>query len=210
MATEQETLVKRGPYKSGVERKKQIIEAARLQLIEQGYHNFSIRKVAKRVGLSAGNVQHHFSSRLELIAAMLDYVIENYFTEFDQAIANIKDPKEKLFIIIQHVTRDLTTLNTTVFFPEMWSLANHEPEIDELVEEMYRVYRNVYERLAIEINPALSQTQAENFALFLASSLEGHTVFIGHNKKHTHACEAVITMAYNMALGMLNSGNIPK
>ena len=34
---------KRGPYKAGLERQKQILEAARQLLVEEGGHNFSIR-----------------------------------------------------------------------------------------------------------------------------------------------------------------------
>lgn len=209
MTIEQVKTTKRGPYKSGLERQKQIIEAARELVIEEGYHNFSIRKVAKRVGLSAGNVQHHFSSRVELMAAMLDSVIEFYMDNLDRVILEAESPEEKLFLVIQHITKDLTTRKTTQFFPEIWSLANHEPEIDALVESMYQSYRSVYQGLAQEINPDLSDAQALNFAVFLSSSLEGHTMFIGHNKKHTHACDAVIKMAYDMAINMLKTANIP-
>ena len=35
---------KKGPYKAGLERQKQILEAARQLLVEEGGHNFSIRK----------------------------------------------------------------------------------------------------------------------------------------------------------------------
>ncbi len=200
---------KRGPYKSGIERQKQILDEATQLLIEEGYHNFSIRKVAKRVGLSAGNIQHYFPTRDKLVSEMLESIIENYFVEFDRMEQSIESPKQYLFNIIQHVIRDLTTEFTTVFFPELWSLANHEPEFDQLVENMYVRYRTVYKTIALQINPELSEKQAENLALFLSSSIEGHTMFIGHNKTHTDSCEAIVQMTYRMAITMIESGDIP-
>ncbi|MCE2026744.1 TetR/AcrR family transcriptional regulator [Sessilibacter corallicola] len=201
---------KRGPYKSGIERQKQILEEATQLLIEEGYHNFSIRKVAKRVGLSAGNIQHYFPTRDKLVSDMLESIIANYFVEFDRIEEGTSSPKQYLFKIIQHVVNDLTSEFTTVFFPELWSLANHEPEFDQLVENMYQRYREVYKTIALQINPELSEKQAENFALFLSSSIEGHTMFIGHNKAHTHSCDSIIQMAYNMSITMIESGDIPE
>ena len=205
-----ETGVKRGPYKAGLERQKQILVEARNLLIEEGYHNFSIRKVAKRVGISAGNLQHHFATRDDLVAAMLDHVISVYLLRLEELKEEASSPKECLQNVIEFVTRDLQTRETTIFFPEIWSLSNHDETINKLMEHMYEVYRKVYQDIALQMNPDLTLEQRRLIALFIYATIEGHTMFIGYQKSDAYACESVIKMIVNMAVQTIESGNVPK
>ncbi len=49
-------------------RRKQIVQTAAACFIEQGFHQTSIRDIAKRAGISLGNLYNHFSSKTDLIA----------------------------------------------------------------------------------------------------------------------------------------------
>lgn len=200
---------KRGPYKAGLERQKQILEAARKLLIDEGYHNFSIRKVAKKVGISPGNLQHHFATREELVSAMLDEVISVYILQLGELRNKAPGPKDCLKSVIEFVTRDLQTRDTTVFFPEIWSLSNHDAYVDGLMQNMYEVYRKIYQDITLEINPSLSEKQCQLIALFISSIIEGHTMFIGFKKSYNQDCEDVIIMIYDTAIQLIESGNIP-
>ncbi|MEG3766507.1 TetR/AcrR family transcriptional regulator [Alteromonas sp. 14N.309.X.WAT.G.H12] len=206
---QKKNLPKRGPYKSGLERQKQIVEAARILLIDEGYHNFSIRKVAKKVGISPGNLQHHFATRDELVSAMIDHVIGKYLLLIEDIKNKAPSPKACLFEVIEFVTRDLQTRDTTVFFPEIWSLSNHDQYIDGLMQKMYEVYRRTYQDIALQINPDLSEEQGRLIALFISSTIEGHTMFIGYKKSYNQMCEGVIKMICSMALQLIESGEIP-
>ncbi len=64
-------------YTKGERRIKIILEAAEQLLIDSGYHNFSMRKVATKAGVSVGNLQHYFHSKDKLMEAILDQVIQN-------------------------------------------------------------------------------------------------------------------------------------
>ena len=50
-----------------LERRKHIVEAAAICFIEQGFHQTSIRDIAKRAGISLGNLYNHFESKTALI-----------------------------------------------------------------------------------------------------------------------------------------------
>ncbi|MFT6694243.1 MAG: AcrR family transcriptional regulator [Neolewinella sp.] len=198
----------RGPYKSGLLTQKSIIDAAIELLMDSGYHNFSLRKVALRVGISGGNLQHHFKSKQELTVAMLDTLISAYLVEF-QTISNANhSPIVRLRKILEHVIIDLNTRATTVIFPELWSLANHDKRVSASVDDMYERYRAVLKTCITEINPTLNPTQVEKMALFICASLEGHTMFIGYNKKWTHHTESIVEMAFQSFLHMIEEGNI--
>lgn len=199
----------RGPYKKSAETRAAIIRGAIDLLVEEGYHNFSLRKVAVRAGVSIGNLQHHFESKEKLIAVMLDDVISGYLEEFQGLIRTTESPKEQLRSVIKRVVEDLGTKETTMFFPELWSLGNHEPAVGDFMHEMYGKYRDIYKEIIPEINPRLSDEQVERAALFIASSLEGHTMFVGYGKSDNHQLNAVADMAYRNFLHMIESGSIP-
>ena len=49
-----------GAYKKGKDTRNQILNVARDLLIDEGYHNFSLRKVAEHAGIRVGNLQYYF------------------------------------------------------------------------------------------------------------------------------------------------------
>jgi AcrR family transcriptional regulator len=59
-----------------------ILDAAEQLMIQERYHNFSIRKVATRAGVTVGNLQYHFATKASLIEAMLDHCIARYLELF--------------------------------------------------------------------------------------------------------------------------------
>ena len=59
-----------------------ILLAAEKLLIDEGYHNFSLRKVAATADLTLGNLQYYFPSKDALIKAMLDNCIQRYLALF--------------------------------------------------------------------------------------------------------------------------------
>jgi AcrR family transcriptional regulator len=199
---------KRGPYKNGIERQKQILEATRKLFIEDGYHNFSFRKVARSIGISPGNLQHHFATRDDLVGAMLDYVVGNYLDEIDRLKHDSSSPKTYFLQVLRHIIKDLQTRDTTLFFPELWSLSNHDESVDRLMQRMYDNYRMVYVDIALQINPKLSRQNANVIALFISSSIEGHTVFIGHGKPHFSMCESIIKIIYQTSLNMIENPEV--
>ena len=61
----------RGPYRTGVRRREQIIDAATTVFAEYGYTGGSIRSIADRVGVSPASLLQHFGSKEGLLMAVL-------------------------------------------------------------------------------------------------------------------------------------------
>ena len=88
-----------------------------------------------------------------------------------------------------------------MFFPELWSLANHQASATQLMDDMYAQYRAVLKEVIKEINPKLKPSSVDRLALFISASIEGHTVFIGHGKpwqkqtkKTNQNCYAIVSI----------------
>ncbi|MCZ6831569.1 MAG: TetR/AcrR family transcriptional regulator [Gammaproteobacteria bacterium] len=187
-----------------------ILLAAEKLLIDEGYHNFSLRKVAATAGLTLGNLQYYYPSKDALTQAMLDNCIQRYLDRFEQIRAQVgADPEKQFRALIAEIIRDLNTRSTTVFFPELWSLANHDDHAVEFMDAMYDKYRIVLMEVITAINPALSQAQLKRLAVFISASIEGHTMFIGYKKPWARETDNIIEMAAESFLWLIHSGSIP-
>ena len=64
--------VRRGPYRTGVRRREQIIGAATAVFAEYGYAGGSVRTIADRIGVSPASLLQHFGSKEGLLMAVLE------------------------------------------------------------------------------------------------------------------------------------------
>jgi AcrR family transcriptional regulator len=187
-----------------------IVLAAEKLVIDEGYHNFSLRKVAAKAELTLGNLQYYFPSKDSLLKTMLDNCIQRYLDRFERTRAEAgADPEAQFIALISVIIRDLNSKSTTVFFPEVWSLANHDDHATEFMDAMYDKYRQVLMEVIALLNPALSNAQRQRLALFISASLEGHTMFIGHRKPWKKETENISALASQSFLWLIRSGEIP-
>ena len=170
--------------RKGNERIDQIMCAARDTLVRLGYQGFTMRAVAAECGISVGNLNYYYASKADLLADLLEMVIEGYLADFDDILAESdpRTPEQALERVIRFIIADLGTRETTVFFPELWALANHDSAASKRMHQLYAKARVVFDELIPKINPALSTMETRQVSLFLSASLEGHTMFIGYKK----------------------------
>ena len=196
-------------YRRGDETRSGLLAAAHRVLVTAGYANFSMRRVATEAGVSVGNLQYYFPTKDALTAALLDNVIEDYLLDFD-AMRSTGTPREQFERIIRAVFEDLRSPDTTRFFPELWSLSNHEPQLTARVDAMYARYRAVLAELVIGINPRIGEQQAAQLAVFFSSSIEGHTMFVGHEKPMEQDIDVYIAMAIDSFLHLICASGEPQ
>lgn len=188
-----------------------ILLSAEKLITEQGYHNFSLRKIADTAELTLGNLQYYFPNKDALMKAMLDNCIQRYLDKFEQLrLEGEKDPETQFRSIIKEVLIDLNKKTTTYFFPEIWSLSNHNQHADEFMDQMYERYRATLITEIAQLNPELNSQQLKRLAIFITSSIEGHTMFIGYKKPFEKETDNIIEMACQSFLWLIRSGKIPE
>lgn len=194
-----------GVYSKGRERAAGILDAAIRLLIDAGYHNLSMRAVADACGMGLGNLQHYFPTKDDLVRAMLDRVIAGYLRRFERIIEATDDPEAEFRAVIASVMQDLNKRRTTVLFPELWSLANHDRQLVPWLDRMYQSYRDVLSGLMLRMNPALTRRRADRLALFMSASIEGHTMFVGHGKPWRGETGALLAIAQQSFVWLVRS-----
>ncbi|RME62171.1 MAG: TetR/AcrR family transcriptional regulator [Alphaproteobacteria bacterium] len=183
-----------------------ILAAARDVLINEGYPNLTMRKIAQRAGITLGNLSYYYANKQDLLYDLVDAVLEGYRADFDSITENAAhSPQQQLAEIIRFVMRDLTTKETTHFFPELWALANHDRRAADCMENIYRMERGTLAKVIARMRPDLSAKDVALLALFLSASMEGHTMFIGHNAKHRRAAEPITNIAAHSFLALIET-----
>ena len=56
-------------------------------------------------------------------------------------------------------------------------------------------------------NPSISEERATDLALFITASLEGHTIFIGHDKPWSKKTASIIEMALESFTSLIEKGD---
>ncbi len=170
-------------HQKGLSRLLSILDAARDIFMDEGYTSLTMRKVATKANISIGNLNYYYRTKEDLLRDLLEYVITPYLEEFDRTRQNAgESPEKQLTAVLKFWIDDLATPETTVFFPECWALANHNPFVATLLDDMYIKARQVLNELIPQINPSLSQKESEQIALHMCASMEGLTIFAGHKK----------------------------
>lgn len=172
-----------GGYARGRDGHAQILRAALDLLVEQGYRAMSMRRVAEACGMKLGNLTYYFPTKEDLVRELLDAVISSYEIEFDAIVHETGvSAEDRLAEVCILILEDICTKKTTRIFPELWALSNHDAFVLERVQEMYARARVALEETIGEINPALPPDERAMLALFISGSMEGLTMFAGHEK----------------------------
>ncbi|MDX1666258.1 MAG: TetR/AcrR family transcriptional regulator [Saprospiraceae bacterium] len=76
--------------------REKIINASRSMLLEEGYRNFSLRKVAGQVGVTATSIYLHFDNKDHLIHTLIDESIVKLNKRLEETAAEHSDPVDRL------------------------------------------------------------------------------------------------------------------
>ncbi|PNH78177.1 TetR/AcrR family transcriptional regulator [Arthrobacter sp. AFG20] len=105
----------RGPYRSGVDRRREILEAAVSVFAREGYRAGSLRDVARSLGLTPGAIIHHFGSKEQLLVAVLDTRDDAVADSFPNAVRRgLLIEELRKIVAANENQRGLTTLYATL------------------------------------------------------------------------------------------------
>ena len=183
-----------------------ILEAASKILITDGYNGFTLRKVAAASNISIGNLNYHYPTKSALIDALLDHITDRIISGFTEVAEQAGESPEKRFrAVLEYWIDDLQTVETTVFFPEIWALANHYDFARDTAARSYSHARDILQSFISELNPSLSAQKIDQLAKLICASLEGLTVFVGHEKMWQRDHAAIKNLTIDNFVALINN-----
>jgi AcrR family transcriptional regulator len=177
---------KRGSYESGRKRTANILSAAKSILINGGYSEFTLRRIAREAGMELRHLQYYFNTKEQLLRALLDDVC----TFYDQQLVTIaSDPmheaEQRFLACIDYLLMENEQAESNTIFFELWALACHDEFAERAVSELYQHYCDQISSLLKDMDPNASKAERDRKAILIVALIEGLTLFIGHNKLKT-------------------------
>jgi len=134
------------------ERREQILSAAHDVAARRGLADLTIRRVAARASISSGLVLFHFKSKDQLLAALLDRLLETTTVlHVGPEIAAIAAPLDRLVALLRQEMDRLTRepRRTRVFF-EFWMAGLKSPGVRAKMRRELARYRAAFRPMAEE------------------------------------------------------------
>ena len=123
--------------------KKKIISAASEEFRVHGYKESSMRSIAAKAGITAGNIYRYFENKESLLQAIIDPCIR----EIERTIAECTDGKvDTDFDSDEHINGAVLNLNMKLFSRELVQIGEKYPDAmqfiarDETYHSKYRVW----------------------------------------------------------------------
>ncbi len=135
------------------ERRAQIMRAAFEVAARDGLEGLTVRKVATRARLSSGLVLFHFSTKEQLIVALLDWVLATTTVlHITEDIASIPAPLDRFIALLQREMHRLSAepRRMRVFF-EFWVMGIRHRAVGARMRTELRRYREAFRPMAEEV-----------------------------------------------------------
>lgn len=140
-----------------------ILSTAGKVFAEKGYHNASIRDIARATGVSLSGLYYYFQSKEELLYLIQDHAFGTLLCRLEERLAGVEDPQLRLRILIHN--------HLTYFIDSMAEMKVLSHEAESLTGEYLRNVNRKKKRLteiAMEILRELRPESElnERFATF--------------------------------------------
>ncbi len=187
-------------------REREILDAARQLLGNEGFAKFSLRRVASDVGVHLRTVQHYFKSRDTLVTEVLLDTTIYYRRMFEESVnKNTISPKIRFTEFIDYLLSGFTEKETAGFFLQLWAHAHHNASAAAILEQMHNVHISEILRFMDSIGSGISSKRRCQRAAMIVAMVEGVTHAASYSKRNIAGAgtdaivEEVRAMAYKMA-----------
>jgi len=167
---------KRTQAERHAETHRRILDATVTCIDQLGFHNTTIQKVAREAGVTVGAVQHHFLSKSELLAAVLEDGFENMSFELDNMDFEGKTLNERTSLFVDDCWEHY---NSAAFQANLHILMGMRNESPQLLEQwMQSSLANIVVKgrelwLRVFNDVQLSDDEHFDLLLYVFSSLSG-------------------------------------
>jgi AcrR family transcriptional regulator len=169
-----------GATEKGNERIRSILEEAKTALVEEGFSGLSFRTIAKRAGVTVGNVTYYFPTKDHLMVELAAYIFDRWDVRFHRDLPTALTAKMDIFLYsIRYMIEENKRAKSNSLLLEMWAMANHSTSVMKMLDTFYSKMRSWIEDMLADINPTLSVRKRRLRAALITSQIEGLMVLIG-------------------------------
>lgn len=184
-----------------------IARAAKRVFLSSGGSKFSMRTVAVEAGMSTGALQHFYPKRDMLLAAMLEFIVNEYEQGYEQVFSRLPfNGEARLLGAVGYLSGDIWRTETREFFFSLWALSCHNEVAAELMHDVYTHHLRRLAGFVGAARPRLSEERCLQIAYQIAAMVEGFMVFTGPGTRRFTPKALPAKLIRRAVLDLLDSG----
>ena len=159
----------------GLERSREIMEAAHEIFVRDGFGRFSVRSVASQVGVSLSNVQHYYPTKAILFEAMLLYTIGRFQTAIDEIVRDMQDAArlDQFMAAMNMFLAEVKNPLVAGSLIQIWAAALVDPLAATVASKIQKRERKTIYQLIRGITPEFSENECQARAALIVAQIEG-------------------------------------
>ena len=183
-------LVKEAKSRKGDIRISEILSATLELLVDEGYSKISLAAVARRLGMSSGNLQYYFPTRDSLLRSALGMQFEDQKGLWDKSRAQAgDDPWTQLEHLIAEDIRLCRSKKRKALALEKWAYSTRDAQAQKIVKSWFEWILDRHAEIVAELRPDLPKNDVYGLAVMVTSMLNGIWPFFGPNRLRQPAFE---------------------
>jgi AcrR family transcriptional regulator len=160
--------------RKGAERIADIVKAGAEILLEEGFFSLTKRRIAKRLGISHGNVSYYFPTRDSLWHAVIDYELKEYYKRHHgDLIADPSDPQAYFDAFVVGWIDEYNDRVVRIFFSHIIAFAEVNESVAKIRDEIYEEFFDETMKRARALDLGVEDEELERRVLEVMVVLEG-------------------------------------
>lgn len=160
--------------RKGAKRISEILDAGADLLLTEGFSSLTKRRIAKRLGISHGNVSYYFRTRDSLWYAVVDFELKKYYQRHQGDLrADQADPQARFDEFVVRWMDEYNDRVIRVFFSHIIAFAEINESMARIRDEVYESFFDSTMTLARELKLDIEEEELEPRVLEVMVVLEG-------------------------------------
>ncbi len=159
----------------GLQRREEILAAARKRLIEEGYNHFVLREIAAQCGMTIGNLQYYFRTRELLLEAVIRTALFDDLKTIDAISQSAPQGKAQLRELASAILRKWLGEHDKIYAAASF-LSRSEPAFRSLLSELYSQFFDHLIVVLKKLRPRLHRQTLLDKARLITAVLDGAVI----------------------------------
>ncbi len=160
--------------RKGAERVANIVEAGVEILRTEGFTALTKRRIAKRLGISDGNVSYYFPTRESLWKGVIEYELKSYYEKYyGNAQAANGNPEDRFDEFVKLWFQEYEDRDLRIFFAQLLAFAEVSEFVAQQRDEIYQTFYDETQLRIRDLVPGLGDSELNTRAALIMAMLEG-------------------------------------
>ena len=198
-----------------VDRRTQILEAARAVLARQGYAETSTKDIAREAGVAPGLLHYYFDSKEEILVQVVEALGRDIVSSHREAVQGVTDPMEAVALAMDRAAERCTGPGFCRLLLDAYSLALNNPTVRERLRPMIDEMVNSTRQTAHDIEAGMPFTTVPlpigDLALAIVGAMDGVallTTLRGEDPQGPYRALKMLVLSF-VVVGYLAGGQEP-